>query len=269
VPLLSGEHVGRRGTLYTDTHCHLGLLEGLGAETAVERARLAGVRTVIDVGTDLASSAQCVGTASAMHGVYAAVGIHPHNAIEATEHVLRLLASLARHRVVVGIGETGLDYFRDHSPPVRQREAFREHVRLAKELDKTLIVHNREATADILAILDDERAPARVVFHCFGDDLDLAKACAERGWFLSFAGNVTFRNAPQLREAAAATPLELLLTETDAPYLSPHPHRGQPNEPARVALTVAQLAELHDLPAQEMGRITSSNARRAFALPGA
>lgn len=253
--------------MYTDTHCHLGLLESESADTAIARAREAGVTTLVDVGIDLASSAEAVSTAATNDGVWAAVGIHPNSAIEATEHVLQRLRSLAHHPHVVGIGETGMDFFRQHSPPVRQEESFREHIRLAKELDKALIIHDRDAHDAVVAILDDERAPARTVFHCFSGGPDLVRICAERGWFLSFAGNVTFRNAPELREAAAAAPPELLVSETDSPFLSPHPHRGRPNEPARVSLVVEQLAALHDRDPADMAALTSANARRLFALP--
>lgn len=251
--------------MYTDTHCHLGALD-ISAAEAVERAQAAGVTTLLTVGTDLASSAESVSIASAFTSVRAVVGIHPHNAIEATDQVLSRLASLARSPAVAGIGETGLDYFRDHSPRVRQEEAFREHIRLAKDLDKALVVHARDAHDDVLRILDEERAPDRTVMHCFSGDGDVVKRCAERGWFMSFAGNVTFRNAPELREAAVEVPAELLLTETDSPYLSPHPHRGKPNEPARVTHVVDELADLHGMASWEMARITSDNARRAFAL---
>lgn len=253
--------------MYTDTHCHLELIEGEPVDDVITRARGAGVTTLVTVGVDLASSAECVRTASGYDGVYAAVGIHPHNAIEATDHVLARLATIAQHPRVVAIGETGLDYFRDHSPRIRQEESFREHIRLAKELDKALVVHDREAHDDVVAVLDDERAPARTVFHCFSGDEKLVRICTERGWYVSFAGNVTFTNAPQLREAAAAAPPELLVTETDSPYLSPHPYRGRPNEPARVTITAAQLADLHGMEADEMGRLTSDNARRLFRLP--
>jgi TatD DNase family protein len=253
--------------VYTDTHCHLELIDPEAPHAAVSRAEAGGVTTVVTVGTDLASSAECVVTANRHPAVFAAIGIHPHNAIEATEHVLQRLAHLAGHPRVVGIGETGLDYFRDHSPRVRQAESFREHIRLAKDFDKALIIHARESHDDVLAILDDERAPERVVFHCFSGDVELVKRCADEGWFMSFAGNVTFRNAPELREAASAAPLELLVTETDAPYLSPHPFRGKPNEPARVALVVRQLATLHDCDPLEMATVTSANARRLFRLP--
>ncbi len=252
--------------MYTDTHCHLEMLDIPPGE-AVERANAARVNTLVTVGVDLASSAECVGTASSYEGVWAVVGIHPHNAIEATDHVLRHLAELAEHPSVVAIGETGLDYFRDHSPKVRQEEAFREQIRLAKDLDRALVVHVREAHDDLIDILEDEGAPARTVFHCFSGDAEVAKRCADAGWFMSFAGNVTFRNAPELREAARVAPVELLLTETDSPYLSPHPHRGKPNEPARIPLIVEELSEVHGLATYEIARRTSDNARRAFALP--
>lgn len=251
--------------MYIDTHCHLDALD-LAPFEAVQRAGDAGVTGLVTVGTDLATSAESVSIASAFDGVWAVVGIHPHNAIEATEQVLARLSALAGHPSVVGIGETGLDYFRDHSPRVRQQEAFREQMRLAKEHDKTIVIHDRDAHEDVVRILEDEHPPERTVFHCFSGDGELVKRCADRGWYMSFAGNVTFRNAPQLREAAADAPVELLLTETDSPYLSPHPHRGKPNEPARVVHVVEELADLHGLTAWEMGRITTDNAYRAFGL---
>ena len=252
--------------MYTDTHCHLDLVDGHD-DDIVQRAREAGVTTMVTVGIDLASSAECVAAAAAAPDVWATIGIHPNNAIEATEGVLRHLAELAGHPRVVGIGETGIDLYREGAPPIRQEESFREHIRLAKEHDKALVIHDRDAHDDVVRILLDEHPPARTVFHCFSGDVDLVKTCAEHGWFVSFAGNVTFRNAPHLREAAAAAPLELIVAETDSPFLSPHPHRGRPNEPARVVHTVAQLGELHALDAEEMGRVTSANARRLFALP--
>jgi TatD DNase family protein len=254
--------------LYTDTHCHLAMIDGDDpVDVVVARARAAEVRTMMTVGVDLASSAEAVRVASSFPEVWAVVGIHPHNSIEATEHVLERLRTVAGHPRVVGIGETGLDHFRDHSPRIRQEESFREHIRLAKDLDKALVIHDREAHDDVVAILLDEGAPERTVFHCFSGGTDLVDTCAEHGWYASFAGNVTFKNAADLREAAAAMPPELLVTETDSPYLSPHPHRGTANEPARVPIVAAQLAELHGMTVEDMGARTSANARRLFALP--
>jgi TatD DNase family protein len=253
--------------VYIDTHCHLELLfEGQDQDSTIARARQAGVTMLVTVGVDLASSAEAVQTATYNDGVFASIGIHPNNAIEATEHVLERLADLAGHPSVVAIGETGLDWFREGAPRVRQQDSFRDHIRLAKDAGKALVIHDRDAHDDVVAILEQEGAPERTVFHCFSGDIELVKICAENGWYRSFAGNLTFRNAPELREAAAAAPLDLLLTETDSPYLSPHPFRGKPNEPARVALTVAALAELHALSADEMAEHTLSNAVRAFAL---
>ena len=258
---------GKR-SLYTDTHCHLELLfEGQDQDSTITRARQAGVTTLVTVGVDLASSAEAVHTAARNNGVYAVVGIHPNNAIEATEHVLRRLEGLAEHPRVVGIGETGLDWFREGAPRIRQQDSFRDHIRLAKDVGKALVIHNRDASDDVIGILEQEGAPDRTVFHCFSGDAALVEVCAENGWYMSFAGNLTFRNAPQLREAAAAAPPELLVTETDSPYLSPHPNRGQPNEPARVALVVEMLADLHDMGVAEMAEITSANARRLLQLP--
>lgn len=254
--------------MYTDTHCHLELLfEGQDQDNTITRAREAGVTTLITVGVDLASSAEAVQTAAYAEGVYAAIGIHPNNAIEATDGVLERIRDLAAHPRVVGVGETGLDWFREGAPRIRQMDSFRDHIRLAKDLDKALIIHDRDAHDDVVAILNDEGAPERTVFHCFSGDVKLVEICAANGWFMSFAGNVTFRNAPDLREAAAAAPVELIVTETDAPYLSPHPYRGKPNEPARVVLTTGALGEMHGLTDEDMAAITSENARRLFKLP--
>jgi len=253
--------------VYTDTHSHLEMVEGEYPHAIVQRARAAAVDTILTVGVDLASSAECTQTAGTLPGVWAVVGIHPHNAMEATAGVLERLAQLAHHPRVVGIGETGLDYYRDHSPRAQQQAAFRAQIALAKAVDKALVIHCREAHDDVLEVLAAEGAPPRVVFHCFSGDVDFVKQCAEQGWFMSFAGTVTFRNAPALREAAASAPVELLLTETDAPYLSPHPHRGKTNEPARVKLIAATLAELHGMGSDQMGQLTSANASRAFDLP--
>ena len=253
--------------MYTDTHCHLELLfEGQDQDSTIARAQQAGVTTLVTVGVDLATSAEAVQTASYNDGVYASIGIHPNNAIEATEHVLDRLADLARHPSVVAIGETGLDWFREGAPRVRQQDSFRDHIRLAKDADKALVIHDRDAHDDVVAILEQEGAAERTVFHCFSGDVDLVKLCIANGWYMSFAGNLTFRNAPHLREAAAAAPRDLLLSETDSPYLSPHPYRGKPNEPARVAVTVAALAELHNITVEEMAQQTSANAARAFRL---
>ena len=252
---------------FVDTHCHLDHHDELVAADQVERARAAGVATMITVGTDMASSTQAVRTAHRFEGVWAVVGIHPNDAMEATPPVLKVIDRLAEEDDVVGIGETGLDYYREHTTPQQQAASFRHHIDLARRHDKTLVIHCREAWDDCLEVLEDHGAPDRVVMHCFSGDEKVVDHCAERGYYLSFAGNVTFTNAEELRVAAARAPRELLLTETDSPFLTPHPHRGERNDPSYVPLVAAQLAELHELDVDTMAATLDANARRAFALP--
>jgi TatD DNase family protein len=252
---------------YVDTHCHLDHHFELSAATQVAKAREAGVTTLITVGTDMASSTEAVATARRHDGVYAAVGVHPNDAMEASPQVLEVISRLATEPDVVAVGETGLDYYRDHTTPAQQEASFRAHIDIAREHDRTLVIHCREAWDDLLGILEDHGAPDRVVMHCFSGDEKVVARCAERGWYLSYAGNVTFRNAGSLREAARHTPLELLLTETDAPYLTPHPHRGQANDPSFLPLTVRTLAELHEIDETTLADRILSNAARAFRLP--
>lgn len=253
--------------LYVDTHCHLDHHEGLSAAEQVVKARAAGVGTMITVGTDMASSTQAVQTAKRFEGVWAAVGVHPNDAMEATPQVLEVIDRLAQAPEAVAVGETGLDRYRDHTTPQQQESSFRAHIEIAKRHDRTLVIHCRDAWDDCLAILTDQGAPDRVVMHCFSGDLEVTRRCVEAGWYLSFAGNVTFANAQALREAAAAAPLELLLTETDSPYLTPHPHRGKPNDPSFVPYTLRTLAEVQDRPLDEVERAIFTNAVRAFGLP--
>lgn len=252
---------------YVDTHCHLDHHDSLSPAAQVERARAAGVATMITVGTDMASSTQAVRTAARFDGVWAAVGVHPNDAMEATPHVLDVIERLAQEDNVVAVGETGLDYYRDYTTPAQQEAAFRAHIQIARAHDRALVIHCRDAWEDCLDILVDEGAPDRVVMHCFSGDLEVTKRCAEAGWYLSFAGNVTFRNAEDLREAAAAAPLELLLTETDSPFLTPHPHRGKPNDPSYVPYTLRTLAEVQGRDLAEVEAAVEANTQRAFALP--
>ena len=252
---------------YVDTHCHLDHHEHLSSTEQVERARAAGVTTMVTVGTDMASSAQAVSTAKRHAGVWAAVGVHPNDAMEATPQVLDVIERLAKEDEVVAIGETGLDRYRDHTTPAQQEASFRAHIELAKRHDKALVIHCRDAWEELLEILVGQGPPERVVMHCFSGDLEVTRRCAEAGWYVSFAGNVTFRNAEELRAAAAATPLELLLTETDSPYLTPHPHRGKPNDPSFVPYTLRTLAEVQGQDVAIVEAAVEDNARRAFGLP--
>ena len=251
---------------YVDTHCHLDHHFDLSASEQVGHARDADVGMLVTVGTDMASSTQAVQTAARYAEVHAVVGIHPNDAMEASRRVLAVIDKLAQQDVVVGIGETGLDYYRDHTTPSQQVAAFRAHIDMAKDRDRTLVIHCREAWDDCLEILEEEGAPDRVIMHCFSGDLDVTRHCAEKGYFMSFAGNVTFSNADELREAAAEVPDELLLTETDSPYLTPVPHRGKTNEPARVPHVVEGLAGVRGVDVEELAAVIWTNAHRAFGL---
>ena len=243
-------------------------------------ARAAGIVRAVTVGTTLESSRWSARCAEEHDGVYAAVAIHPNDTEAATApspsalspsgppltaaDVLAEIEALARLPRVVAVGETGLDYYRDHAAPDVQRWWFREHIKIAKRTGKALMIHDREAHADVLRILEEEGPPARVVFHCFSGDVAMAKQCAEAGYVMSFAGNVTFANAQPLRDAAAAAPPDLLLAETDAPFLTPVPNRGRPNAPAQVAYTLRCLAEVQGLGLAELCDTVTATAERTF-----
>lgn len=253
---------------FVDTHCHLDHHRELAVDTQVERARDADVAIMVTVGTDVDSSRQAVATAARFGDVWAAVGIHPNDAATATGEALAELDRLASQPRVVAIGETGLDFYRDWATPADQETAFRAQIDLAKAHDLALVIHCREAWPELLALLDDHGAPDRVVMHCFSGDAAVVERCTERGWHMSYAGNVTFANAGELRAAAALTPLELLLTETDSPYLTPHPHRGTPNDPSYVGLTLRALAVEQGRDVDEVAAAVLDNTRRVFALDG-
>jgi TatD DNase family protein len=252
--------------MLVDTHCHLHLLKA-SPEAVVAEAGAEGVGHLVDVGVDLDSSRQAAANAARLPPVSATAGVHPHDADSLTGPVLEELRGLLASERVVGVGETGLDYYRDNSPRDLQRAAFAAHVLLARELDKALVVHCRDAFADVLAILDGEGAPPRTVFHCFAGDEAAASRVVEAGWYVSFAGTVTFRNAPGLRTACAVVPLDRMVLETDSPFLSPHPYRGRPNRPGRVAVTAQTVAEVHGVPVEQVAAATTATAAEAFALP--
>jgi TatD DNase family protein len=221
---------------------------------------------VLTIGVDAATSRWAAEIAAVHPHVYGAVAIHPNDAQQATPEVLAELADLARRPDVRAVGETGLDYYRDWCPPERQREAFRAHIRIAKEAGVALAIHDRDAHDDVLRILDEEGPPEHVVFHCYSGDAEMAKTCADRGYLMSFAGNVTFKNAPALREAAAVAPPELILVETDAPFLTPVPYRGRPNAPYLVPLTVRCLAEVKGMDLDTLCAAIAVNGSRAFGV---
>jgi TatD DNase family protein len=250
-----------------DGHCHLDLIEA-PTDGVLAAARAAGITRVITVGVDLPSSRWSAELAETTEGVYAAVAVHPNETAAAAsspaerDEVLAEIAKLAALPQVRAIGETGLDYYREHAAPEVQRDWFRAHIDIAKQAGKALMIHDREAHDDVLAILEADGPPERVVFHCFSGDAAMAKRCADAGYVMSFAGNLTFANAPALRDAAAAAPADLLLVETDAPFLTPVPHRGKPNTPAMAAHTVRCLAEVKQLAVADMcASVTATGAR--------
>jgi TatD DNase family protein len=249
-----------------DSHCHLDLLAA-PVEEALAAARTAGITRVVTVGIDVPSSRWCAETAAAHQGVVATVALHPNEAPESADldADFAAIAELAELPQVRAIGETGLDYYRTEQPGrPQQEESFRRHIALAKQTGKALVIHDRDAHADVLRVLDDEGAPDRVVLHCFSGGPEFARECVARGFVLSYAGNVTFKSAGELREAVAVTPLDQLLVETDAPFLTPVPHRGKHNAPNLIPLTVRAIAELRAIPEGELAAAVSATASRVF-----
>lgn len=235
-----------------DNHCHLDITwdgaEELTAADALARAAAVGVPRIVQIGCDLEGARWAVRLAGELPGVVAGVALHPNEAPRLAvagelDEAWEEIAELARSPYVRAVGETGLDHFR--TPPEgrpAQEESFRRHLRLARELGKTLVVHDRDSHDEVLRVVDEEGAPERVVMHCFSGDADFARACLERGFWLSFAGTVTFKNAGDLREACRLTPADRLLVETDAPFLTPVPHRGRANASYLVPLTMRAMA---------------------------
>jgi TatD DNase family protein len=254
-----------------DTHCHLGHHFDLDVATQLARAREAGVRVMVDVGTDVASSRAAVANAAAEPDVWAAVGLHPNDAGDASDAVLAELDALAAAPRVVAVGETGLDRYRDTASPADQDRAFRAQIAIARRHGLAVVVHCRDAWDACVRVLEEEGMTgpdARVVLHCYSGDVATTLRTVGHGWFHSFAGNVTFANAAPLREVAALVPDELLLTETDAPYLTPHPHRGRPNDPSFVGLTLELLAYVRGAHVDVLAGTVLANTVRAFGLPG-
>lgn len=257
-----------------DNHCHLDITrDGAPATdvaTALDRARAVGVDRVVQIGCDLASARWTVQVVEEHDALLGGVALHPNEvpALAAAGELDRALDEIERlavHPRVRAVGETGLDYYRTGPEGRRdQQEAFRRHIDLARRTGKALQIHDRDAHEDVLRILTEEGAPDRVVLHCFSGDIEMARECVRRGYYLSFAGTVTFKNARDLRDALAVTPLEHLLVETDAPYLAPQPVRGKPNEPANVVHTARFVAELRGMEYEALERVVERNAARLF-----
>lgn len=256
-----------------DNHCHLDIADGdwLPTEEAVAAAAAAGVPRIVQIGCDLPGARWAVGAAREHPALVAGVALHPNEAPRLAaqgllEEALEEIAALATaHDKVRAVGETGLDHFRTpEEGRDAQEESFRRHIDLARRLDKTLVIHDRDAHADVLRVVDSEGAPDRWVMHCFSGDADFARECLDRGAWLSFAGPVTFKNAEPLREALRATPLDRVLVETDAPYLTPTPYRGRPNASYLVPLTVRAMAEVRGDDLETLCRAIDANTEAAF-----
>lgn len=251
-----------------DTHAHLNHERFYGeAQEVLERAAEAGVATIVNVGFDLASSWRAVELADQFDNLRAVVGLHPHDAKDATVAMLDEVRQMTGLPGVVAIGEAGLDFHYDHSPRPRQKAVFADFVRMSGETGMPLVVHSREADQATLDILDEHlQGEQKVVMHCFGSDYNLARACIERGFLLGIAGPVTFPNAAALRTVVERIPLEHLMLETDCPYLAPQPRRGKRNEPAYVAMIAEEVARLKGIGVAEVAGVTTENARCFYDL---
>ncbi|MFE3600274.1 TatD family hydrolase [Streptomyces sp. NPDC059096] len=268
-----------------DAHTHLDMQEGTVAE-ALEKAASVGVTTVVQVGCDLKGSRWAAETAAVYDSVHAAVALHPNEAPRlvhgdpdgwsrqgarpgggeaALDDALDGIDALAALEQVRAVGETGLDHFRT-GPEGRaaQERSFRAHIEIAKRHGKALVIHDREAHADVLRILAEEGAPERTIFHCYSGDAEMAEICAAAGYYLSFAGNVTFKNAQLLRDALTVAPLDRVLVETDAPFLTPAPFRGRPNAPYLIPVTLRAMAEVRGIGEDAMAEAIARNTARAF-----
>ncbi len=251
-----------------DSHAHLDAGQfASDLSQVLERARQKGVRYIVTVGTDLLSSIRAIELANRYHFVYASVGVHPHDADKVGESDLKKLKDLARQPKVVAIGETGLDYYRNYSPRPAQQQLFRDLIHMAKEAGLPLIIHQRHAQDELTAIMDEERGwEMGGVMHCFSGSEEHARRCLKEGFYLSFAGNITFPKATLLRRIIMETPIERILIETDSPYLAPLPHRGKRNEPSYVEIVADKIAELKGLPVEQCGKVVTANLQRVFKL---
>ena len=251
-----------------DTHVHVNAEQfNEDLEDVIERAKEAGVDNMVVVGFDRPTIIRAMELIETYDFMYAAVGWHPVDAIDMTEDDLQWIEELSNHPKVVAIGEMGLDYHWDKSPKDVQMEVFRKQIRLAKKVGLPIIIHNREATADIVNILKEEEA-SRVggIMHCFSGSAETALECVNMNFYISLGGPVTFKNAKKPKEVAAAVPLDRLLIETDCPYLAPHPYRGKRNEPAYVKLVAEQIAEIKQLKIEEVSQATTENAKKLFGI---
>ena len=252
--------------MLTDTHCHLYYQDLRNDIPAVlNRAAEQGVNRFICVGTNVQDSRECIDLANTHEKIYATAGVHPHDAKDTPKDYLDQICDLLKFDKMIAAGEMGLDYYRNISEPEIQNRVFREQMELAQSLGKPVIFHNRDADADVLKVLSDFPNVTGVA-HCFSSNLETAKAFLDMGYYISFAGNLTFKNS-HLPEVAKGLPLDRILVETDSPYLSPVPYRGKPNEPGRTRFVAEKLAEIHNVSLDVIAKKTSENATALFNLP--
>ncbi|WP_106495619.1 TatD family hydrolase [Lentibacillus sp. Marseille-P4043] len=251
-----------------DTHVHLNAEQFTeDRDEVIKRAYETGVKYMVVVGFDRETIPLAIEIAEQHQNIYAAVGWHPVDAIDMTDEELNWIEELSSHPKVVAIGEMGLDYHWDKSPKDVQKDVFRKQIRLAKKVNMPIIIHNREATEDIIEILQEEDAKQiGGIMHCYNDSVDYVQTCLDMNFYISLGGTVTFKNAPLPKEVAINVPLDRLLIETDAPFLAPHPNRGKRNEPAYVKLVAEKVAELREMDVEEIGKITTENALSFFKI---
>ncbi|CQR47495.1 putative deoxyribonuclease YcfH [Paraliobacillus sp. PM-2] len=251
-----------------DTHVHLNVEQfDQDREEVIQRAKEAGVSNMVIVGFDHETIPKAIELAETYEHFYAAVGWHPVDAIDFTDKELQWLEELVEHPKVVALGEMGLDYHWDKSPHDVQKEVFRKQIRLARKVNMPIIIHNREATEDIITILQQEKAnEVGGIMHCYNDDPTYVPTCLDMNFYISLGGPVTFKNAKLPKEVAKMVPIDRLLIETDCPFLAPHPNRGKRNEPAYVALVAQQIATLRGISVEEVEQATKKNADRLFRL---
>lgn len=247
-----------------DSHCHLYDTRGAELADVLASARAAGIVQMVNVGCDAATTRAAIEIAAAHDGIYATAGLHPHEAVHGVDSILPFLDDPN----VIAVGEAGLDHYYDHSPRDVQRTAFAAQIQLARERGLPLVIHTRDAWADTFDVLDAEGMPERTIFHCFTGGPDEARACLDRGAFLSFSGIVTFKTATDLQAAARLCPADRLLVETDSPYLAPVPHRGRTNQPAFVGHVARFVADLRDEPLPAFAAATVAATRSAFPALG-
>jgi TatD DNase family protein len=252
--------------MYIDTHAHLNMPEFTDLPKILDSAREAGLDAIINVAFDIESSRETVRLSKSEDTIFSAVGIHPHDAGGVSDSDFAELKKLSSHPKVVGIGETGLDFYRNLSSKEKQIESFRRHIRLAGEVGLPIIVHARRSYDEVLQVIHDEnRGKLRGVMHCFSGDRHFAKLSLDLGFYISFAGTITFKKADELREVASFVPIESILIETDCPYLAPEPHRGKRNEPSYIINTARKIAEIRGMDVEEIAFRTSANAKELFA----